>query len=112
VLHQGGGEKAGIAKTPEITSHYVYCFTDILRGGHLALEEDWFTHTPINGSKKNLWQEAKEQISRYGRDEKGKLTGKFGSFQDDIAIALMMLPYWSRAVERNDHRNPYNNLKS
>lgn len=59
-----------------------------------------------------LLQEAQEQISRYGYDDKGKLTGKFGTFQDDIAVALMMFAYWSRAVERNDPRNPYNSLKS
>jgi hypothetical protein len=107
-LYQGGlsSKKPGVCKTPFITADYVTCalsnldkvyFDKIIR----TICPDYNTHV----------LELKTQMIRYERDEKGKITGKTGGFNDDLCIAFLMFLYWTRAVERNWLKNPYNYLK-
>lgn len=112
VLHQNGSRKAGVTKTKEITASYVTNMNYAIQEEDIAFDSQWFSNTPIKGSKNGVLQELRDQLIRYGKDKNGRYTGKFDSWQDDLAIAAMMFGFWTMMVERNDVTNPYNDLKS
>lgn len=111
VLHQNGGRKAGVTKTSIITADYVTNLSYVIGESGIAFDRQWFTNTPKKGTKDGVLHELRDQVLRFGYDEKKKLTGKFSGWQDDLCIALMMIFYWSKAVERTGPSNPYNILK-
>jgi hypothetical protein len=116
VLHQNGGDKAGVAKTQLMTSDYVIVVNDILTRKMVFWDKNWFTTTGRrlpNGTTdgEGMLDELCQEILRYCYDENGKLTGKINGMQDDLYVAFAMLCYWSRAVERPGNMNPYASLR-
>lgn len=112
VLHQDGGRKAGVTKTSMITADYVTNLSYVIKENGIVFDNQWFTNTPKKGTKNGVLQELRDQVLRFGYNEKGKLTGKFSGWQDDLCVALMMIFYWSRIVEIPSPTNPYNSLKA
>ena len=115
-LYQNGDSRPGIRKDPHVTKGYAHALIDAFDAGDLVFMRRWFTDSVGNlpGGQKtraSLLNELKEELLRYGYDEKGKLTGKFGVHQDDMVIALAMLLYWSTAVENPTTGNPYAHLR-
>ena len=118
VLYQNGRGKAGVCKDAFISKGYVERTLDILVHRQIMFDAQWTSVTaaahksgPVTGRTK-LLTELKEQLLRYGYDDKGKLTGKYdGLFNDDLCITFMMLMYWSQAVERPGAGNPYAHLR-
>jgi hypothetical protein len=110
-LHQNNGPVPGVRKDHPLTQEYVLAGVDIIHGLRFVLEKEWVTVYGHNGNRNThaLLTEMKNQLSRYGRDEHGKLTGKMGGqFHDDLSIAFMMLVYWSRCLEQPTRAlNPY-----
>ena len=60
-------------------------------------------HELLQQVKVNELKKMKDQLCRYGYDEKGKLTGKMGGLQDDIAIGVMMLVHWAQYILARIH---------
>ena len=112
-LHEGGKEKPGVCKTAQLTAGYANRTKWALENDNIMVDSRWFTHTddPTKGGRAGMLDSLKLQLMRFGRDEKGKLTGKYDDFQDDLAIAFMMFIYWAQAVERPGISNPYAHLR-
>lgn len=109
ILFQGGGNKPGVMKDKTRTADYVVRTRAALDEGLIMFESNWITvtgHIKDRG-RDGILLEYKQQLMRYGYDEKMRLTGKYGAHQDDGAIAFMMFIYWSGAVERPHDGNPY-----
>lgn len=124
VLHEDGKEKPGVNKTKLITMGYVKCFQEVLKEKCCRFDSQWFTTTHkfnlrIGGggsgdsdldSEKQLERMKAilfEDLERYGVDEKGHITGKFGGYPDDRTIAFLMFHFWGRVVLNNSPENPY-----
>jgi hypothetical protein len=106
----GNEAKPGVFKTAQVTASYVHHTQDMLMTDRIMLEADWVSGTgnAYEGGREGLLAELRTQLSRYGYDEKGHLTGKFqGSGQDDMCIAFMMLVHWMTVVENADRTSPY-----
>jgi hypothetical protein len=81
---------------------------DIIENLNFVIEKKWTSVYPLNNDKRALLNEFKGQLMRYGTDEKGKITGKYGGkFKDDLTIAFLMAVYWSRVLEQPQKLNPY-----
>jgi hypothetical protein len=123
-LRQEGKEKDGICKDRDITAFYVATFDGILNSGQLFWHRDFFTLSEQEANLKRgltrstktdrelLVEEYKIQMGRMKRLPGGKISGKEGGNNDDGAIAMMMAPYWSRAVNNpaNAHYQYYRDL--
>ena len=103
VLYQNGGDKAGVRKDAYVSKGYVRTTLDMLQAQHIQFDRLWVSTSAdaYKGGRAGFLHELRLQLRRYGYDEKGKLTGKYGDmFKDDLCIAFMMLMYWSEAVEK------------
>ncbi len=109
VIFQNGGSKPGIAKSAHITSDYVIRTRSAMHHGSIMFDEDWITVTGHikDRTRAGVLREFKQQLMRFGYDEKKRLNGKRGGHQDDGAVAFMMFIYWAAAVERPHEGNPY-----
>ncbi len=115
-LYQDGQDRPGVSKDHHVTKGYAHALINAFDAGDLVFLRRWFTDSTGNlpGGRKTragLLKELEDELLRYGYDEKGKLTGKFGVHQDDMVIALAMLIYWSTAVENLTTGNPYAQLR-
>jgi hypothetical protein len=110
VFHQTD-KKAGVCKTNIITSNYVHCMESVLHEDALAFDENWFTTSMAKKNStdhiRNMRESLRDELLRFGRDDKNKLTGKFGSFSDDKAIAIMMFFYWGTKMLEASPSNNY-----
>lgn len=115
VLHEHGRPKAGICKTEELTKDYVHRALDTLGRRAICFDARWVSANgpQYAGGRDGLLAELKLQLCRYGYDERGRLTGKYGGqFKDDLAIAFMMFVYWTLVVEYADAASPYAPLRA
>jgi hypothetical protein len=115
-LHEGGPNKpAGIRLTKELKVAYLEVVQRLMDGAQLVWAKDMFTNSTeyaaqlreISANSKTnvelIKDELQMEMSRM-RIEKGKITGKVGPYQDDMAITLMMCSYWSQEVENKYSR--------
>jgi len=110
----GNEAKPGVRKTNHVTTSYVYHTQDMLMTDRIMFEAEWVSSTgnTYHNGRDGLLEELKNQLARYGYDEHGKLTGKYGdNFQDDLCIAFMMLMHWIIVVENADRASEYYRYK-
>lgn len=103
----------GIYKGRNTADDYQYTFNVKLKNNAILFDSQFFTRSPghTTTSIKGL---AREQLERYhveyeepkkpGQKAREIITGKTGNEQDDLAIALLMGPFWSRAIMKNENR--------
>lgn len=121
-IKQAGKDKFGICKTQTLTLDYVTTFNAVLFSKQLVFSSQLFTNSQATANKIRgmiqtsdsdvciIAQEYMTHLSRMKRIAKpdgtlsDKIHGKEGGLQDDGAIGIFMLCYWSRAV--NDLTNP------
>jgi len=107
-LHEKMGSIPGVRKDDYMTKSYTMATFDIIENLGFVLDKHWLTVFGHKNNKQMLLTEFQEQLTRYGYDDKQKLTGKFGGrFKDDLTIAFMMAVYWSRVLEQPFGSNPY-----
>lgn len=103
----------GVYKGRTTADDYQYTFNVKLKGNAIWFDSQFFTRSPGHNttSIKGL---AREQLERYhveyeepkrpGGKAREIITGKTGNEQDDLAIAVLMGPFWSRAIMKNESR--------
>lgn len=118
VLYEHGKSTPGVIKSPYVTKAYVRITLAMLVHHNIMIDKRWMSVTAADHpegqqtGRRKIWEELHDQLSRYGYDEKEKLTGKFGGlFRDDLCIAFQMLCYWSEAVEKQGTGSPYAPLR-
>lgn len=118
VLYEHGKDTPGIRKTPYVSKAYTRITLGMLWNHQILFDKRWVSVSAAKHrdgertGRRQIWQEVRDQLVRYGYDEKGKLTGKYGDlFRDDLCIAFMMLMYWSQAVEKQGAGSPYAHLR-
>jgi len=99
--------KPGVCKDGKATRGYQFMLTNLLAQGGLKFDRDLFTVTREK-TPACMRDMLMEQMFRYHWDRKkapdvmGKdryaLTGKVGSLQDDLLVAVSMIPYWGTYV--------------
>lgn len=101
-------DRPGIRKSHRNTDDYHFLMDEYLGSNSIGFDTNTFTCSrkqSVN-SVKNL---AREQMEAYHIEydkerNKKKLTGKSNDKQDDLNIALMMLLYWARVIQRDPRR--------
>jgi hypothetical protein len=104
-------DRVGVHKSHSVTDDQQHTFNSKLKSDSLYFDYDFFT-TSTGKTVKSIKAMAREQLERYhieyqeAKDEwsrsKQVITGKMGSgMQDDLAIAILMGPYWSRIALKN-----------
>lgn len=115
-IHQNGGLKPGVTKTPYITKDYYLNMDHLLRNQLLFLDANWTSEVAEmrfkdhGNPRKEMLNHLSDQILRYGYDEHMHLTGKDKNnplIQDDGTIAWLMFGYWPRVILRPSPDNPY-----
>ena len=102
--------KIGVHKSHSVTDDYQYMFDSKLKNNSMFFDDEFFT-TSKGKTVESVKGQAREELERYHYDYvepktvhgKGslKITGKMGStMNDDLAIAILMGPYWGRIVLR------------
>jgi hypothetical protein len=124
-LHEGGvDQEPGICLTKDIKEAYLNVVSRLMDNAQLVWSSKLFTLSTAFAnnlreisvtSKTNvelIMNELMLEMCRMRR-EKGKITGKIGPYQDDMAITLMMAAYWTQAVENpfSPTYQYYRNLK-
>jgi hypothetical protein len=110
-LHEGGPDKpAGYCMKKDLKVAFVYETERKMDNAQIAWSSKLFTRSKnyatrlreSNFSKETdvelIMKELMLEMCRM-RYEKGKITGKVGPYQDDMAITLMMASYWTKVVE-------------
>jgi len=111
-LHEGGPDKKpGVHIDDNAKAGYMNTFRVLLDNGQLMWDSQLFTLSgpycvklrALHGQKKTnlelIIHDLLNQMMRMKFDDRGKITGKVGPYQDDGVMALVMGPYWSKAVE-------------
>ena len=92
-----GGKNFGVPKTGPSSKAMQYQFKLLLENGDMYFYRGMLS---MYGKPSEMKQEFIEQLSAYSWvfDDKlrPKLTGKIGNKNDDILIAMMMVPYWAK----------------
>jgi hypothetical protein len=112
VIHQDGGEKAGIRKTEALTKGYVDRLVECLTQNCVKFDLTWFTlTTPPKQSSLSpndvIKFSLKDELLRFKLNEKNKLTGKINNYTDDKAVAFMMFYFWGNVFLSAEPTNPY-----
>lgn len=106
-------KKPGIYKSDKVTSEYQFLMTNLLAEHGLLFDQDLFTttreKTPVD--MLNMLQDemsrfhwsVKKPADEHGK-ERVKLTAKIGNLNDDLLIAVFMIPYVGRMIIRNPAR--------
>ena len=102
--------KPGVCKDGKATRGYQFTLTNLLATEGLYFDRDLFTVTKEK-TVQCMLDLLMDQMYRYHWERKqandvlGKdryaLTGKVGNKQDDLLIAVSMIPYWGRVVTLN-----------
>ncbi len=100
-------KRAGVCKTEAVTREYQFLLNTNLASGTLRFDADLFTVTR-DKTPQCMLDMLREQMERFhwvckkANSETGKdkytLTGKMGSAQDDMIVAVMMSVYWPRVI--------------
>lgn len=116
--YQNGGAIPGVRKGPYESRAYTRITLELMYRREIMIDRHWLSPTAARHregertGRRKIWEEVRDQLMRYGYDEKGKLTGKYdGQFRDDLCIAFMMLAYWSQAIEKPGAGNPAAHLQ-
>ena len=125
-IHEGGPDKLlpGYCMTKDIKVSFVYATEKKMDNAQIVWSSKLFTRSleyasnirESNHSQKSnvelIMNELMLEMCRM-RYEKGKITGKVGPYQDDMAITLMMASYWTQVVENkySPTYEYYRNLK-
>lgn len=107
-------DRPGVHKSHAVTDDYQFMFDSKLKTDSLHFDSNFFTTTP-GKTEREIKGLAREQLERYhiefqdAHDVYGRakqvITGKMGpGMQDDLAIAILMGPYWGRLVLKNRQR--------
>ncbi len=105
--------KAGVCKTEATTRDYQFLLQTALAADSLKFDEDLWTvtreKTPqcmldmLQEQMLRLHWASKRATDEMGTD-KHKLTGKIGTKNDDLSIAVQMLLYWARIIIAKENR--------
>ena len=123
-VREGGGELYGVYKSDTVTSGYVETWKSLSNNGRIKFHSEFFTLSDNFVKEKEKaygsllspeqmvvkhWREEMSRMSMIG----GKITGKGKDKKsnDDMAIAGMMVPYWSQQVE-NPNAECYADLRA
>lgn len=107
-MQECSGRKYGVPKMPFMTADMQFKLRDLLNCGLVS-----FAHNLVSLNHKPLEvvNILKEQLTAYmwNIDDKGKveLTGKKGGKNDDLVIAVMMIPYWRQMFYDDTKFLPY-----
>lgn len=104
-------DRVGVHKSHSVTDDQQYMFSSKLKNGTLFFDFDFFT-TSRGKTMQSMRGMAREQLERYhiefeeptnNRSQpKQVITGKMGKgMQDDLAIAILMGPFWGRFALKN-----------
>lgn len=114
VTYWQNDQRPGVVMTHESKNRYHKMMTTCLYQGKLLFERDLFT-TSRNLTVKRILPAVREQFERYhwevrqARDNYGKrslaLTGKMGTKNDDMCVALQMIYDYGHQLTTNP-RNP------
>ena len=106
-------KKPGISKTEKSTRDYQFLLSNCLSQKAFHFDIDMFTCTKEK-TPKCMRDVLEDQMGRFhwsvkkANDEHGKdkvkLTGKVGNQQDDLLIAVAMIPYVGRMIVRDPSR--------
>lgn len=107
-------DRPGVHKSHNVTDQYQFLFNSRLKLNMIHFDANFCTSSP-GKSVKDILGQAREQLERYhiefqdARDNYGHakqvITGKMGSgMQDDLAIAILMGPYWGTVIQNNMNR--------
>ncbi len=111
--------KVGVHKSNTVTDNYRATFDTLLRSDTSTIYFDSLFWTNTNGKTASVIKgEMRQELERYHyevleaktihQSDKQKITGKMGALNDDIAIAVLMGPYWAAVVRNNLGRVKYN----
>jgi hypothetical protein len=103
--------RPGVCKDGKATRGYQFILTNLLATEGLLFDRDLFTVTKEKTPQCMLdmlmdqmyryhWERKKAADVVMGKDRYA-LTGKIGNKQDDLLIALSMIPYWGRVATLN-----------
>lgn len=114
-MYEKPGGKPGINKTHQVTESYIFFLNQMLATKSILFDMDLFT-VSRNKTVTMMKETLRDQLERFHEEFKapkdnftrGKKvqTGKMGSKQDDVAVALQQLIYWARAYLNNSRRAP------
>lgn len=106
--------RVGVRKGPDTADDYQYTFNVKLKNNAIQFDDMFFTTSP-QYTVSQIKALAREQLERYhfeydepkktSQNGKQHITGKIGvKEQDDLAIAILMGPYWAHYALKNKAR--------
>lgn len=95
-------KSCGVPLTRKIKEEMIAYFRELLNTNRIKFNDAFFT-THKKGIDYIVGEFGKE-LKNLVRNEKGKITGKDGKDQDDLAISMIMGPYWIRKILNVENR--------